>query len=295
MAIEMQGVPQRPERALKGVALVDVATFLFGLADTVGKHLAMLYAVPLVLAARYVVNLALLAMVMGPRHGPALWRANRLGLVVLRGLCLALASISMLLALQVMPVGETVAIIYIAPFAVMLLAARFLGETVSMTGWVAAICGFLGVLLIVRPGSGLDPMGVALCIFNAGCATAYHLLTRVLTRTETTMAMLFHTALVGAVVFSVMAMWSLGGPMPGPSDMGLMLALGALATVGHLMFTAAYREAPASLLAPVNYLHIVFAAILGWLVFQHIPDTLALVGMAMIMLSGMVVALKARR
>jgi drug/metabolite transporter (DMT)-like permease len=295
MAIEMQGVPQRPERALKGVALVVVATFLFGLADTVGKHLAMLYAVPLVLAARYVVNLALLAMVMGPRHGPALWRANRLGLVVLRGLCLALASISMLLALQVMPVGETVAIIYIAPFAVMLLAARFLGETVSMTGWVAAICGFLGVLLIVRPGSGLDPMGVALCIFNAGCATAYHLLTRVLTRTETTMAMLFHTALVGAVVFSVMAMWSLGGPMPGPSDMGLMLALGALATVGHLMFTAAYREAPASLLAPVNYLHIVFAAILGWLVFQHIPDTLALVGMAMIMLSGMVVALKARR
>ncbi len=285
----------RAEHALTGVALVVAATFLFGLADTVGKYLAMLYAVPLVLAVRYLVNVALLAAVMGPRHGAALWRAERLGLMVLRGLCLAAASLSMVFALRVMPVGETVAIIYIAPFLVMLAAGRILGEEVPLIGWIAAGCSFLGVLMIVRPGSGLDPVGVVLCLFNAVCSTAYHLLTRVLTRTETTMAMLFHTALVGAVVFAAMLPWFLGGAMPGLWDAGVMVALGVLATLGHLMFTAAYRQAPASLLAPVNYLHIVFAAILGAIVFAHVPDALAIGGMALIVLSGMAVAFKARR
>lgn len=282
------------DQALKGIGMVVAATFLFGLADTVSKHLAILYAVPLVLAARYVVNLALLAVVMGPRHGASLWRANRLGLMVIRGLCLAAASLSMVFALRVMPVGETVAIIYIAPFAVMLLAGRFLGEEVHLTGWIAAGCSFVGVLLIVRPGSGLDPVGVALCIFNAACATVYHLLTRVLTRTETTMAMLFHTALVGTVVFVALLPWSVDGVMPGWADAGLMVALGALATVGHLMFTAAYRQAPASVLAPVNYLHIVFAAVLGGLVFGHVPDALAMAGMALVVVSGVAVTLSAR-
>lgn len=294
MTDRIGGVVQT-EQALQGVALVVAATFLFGLADTVGKHLAMLYAVPLVLAVRYAVNLALLVLVMGPRHGAALWRAERLGLMVLRGLCLAAASLSMVFALRLMPVGETVAIIYIAPFLVMLAAGRILGEEVPLIGWIAAGCSFIGVLMIVRPGSGLDPVGVVLCLFNAVCATAYHLLTRVLTRTETTMAMLFHTALVGAVVFVAMVPWSLGGAMPGPWDAALMLALGVLATLGHLMFTAAYRHAPASLLAPVNYLHIVFAAILGAIVFAHVPDALAMAGMALVVLSGTLVAVRAGR
>jgi drug/metabolite transporter (DMT)-like permease len=280
---------------LKGILLVVAATFLFGLSDTISKHLAILYAVPLVLAVGYLVNLVLLLAVMGPRHGVDLWRANRLGLMVLRGGCLAAASLSMVFALRVMPVGETVAIIYIAPFLVMLAAGQFLGEKVPLIGWIAAGCSFAGVLLIVRPGSGLDPLGVALCIFNAVCGTVYHLLTRVLTRTETTMAMLFYTALEGTVVFGALLPWSLGGALLGAVDGGLMVALGTLATVGHLMFTAAYRQAPASLLAPVNYLHIVFAAIMGALVFGHVPDGLALAGMALVVLSGMAVALGARR
>lgn len=267
----------RPDHALKGIAMVVAATFLFGLADTVSKHLAILYAVPVVLAARYVVNLALLAVVMGPRHGASLWRANRLGLMVVRGLCLAAASLSMVFALRVM-----------------LLAGRFLGEEVHLTGWIAAGCSFVGMLPIVRPGSGLDPEGVALCIFNAAFATVYHLLTRVLTRTETTMAMLFHTALVGTEVFVALLPWSLDGAMPGWVDAGLMVALGALATVGHLMFTAACRQALASLLAPVNYLHIVFAAVLGGLVFGHVPDALAMAAMALAVVSGVAVTLSAQ-
>lgn len=280
---------------LKGVVLVVAATFLFASADTLGKHLVMLYAAILVLAARYVVNLSLVTLVMWPRQRAALWKTSRTGLVVVRGLCLALASITMLLALRVMPVAETVAIIYITPVLVMLAAAILLGERVRPLGWVGAVLGFAGVLLIARPGSGLDPQGVVLALVNALLATGYHVLTRVLARTETTMALMFHTALVGAVVFIGVVLVLGPGPLPGAVDAGLMLALGALATAGHLLFTSAYREAPASTLAPVNYMHIAFATVLGALVFAQVPGILGFIGMGMIAVAGLLAAWSASR
>lgn len=278
-----------------GVALVVAATFLFAVADTLGKHLALLYSTLLILAARYVVNLAIVTAVMLPRHGAALWRTQRTGLVVIRGLCLAVASVTMLMALRIMPVAETVAIIYVAPVLVMLGAARLLGERISPLGWVSVGLGFLGVLLFARPGSGLDPLGVALSLGNACLATGYHLLTRVLSRTETTMALMFHTALVGAAVFVILALSLPSGPMPDATGIGLMLALGAFATVAHLLFTSAYREAPASTLAPVNYMHIAFATALGWLVFRQIPDALGALGMLAIAAAGVLAAVRALR
>jgi drug/metabolite transporter (DMT)-like permease len=280
---------------LKGVVLVILAVLLFAMADSLGKHLSMLYPVTLVLAVRYTVNLGLVGAVMLPRHGPALWRTHRTGLVILRGLCLALGSVSMLAALQVMPLAETVAIIYITPLLVMLAGATFLREVVRPLGWVAAAFGFAGVLLIVRPGSGLEGWGVALSLFNASCATGYHLLTRILARTETTMALVIYTALVGAVSFIALMLVLGTETLPTAFDTATMLALGALATAGHLIFTLAYREAPASTLAPVNYMHIAFATVLGWLVFQQLPDALGFTGMALIAAAGLLAAWQASR
>jgi drug/metabolite transporter (DMT)-like permease len=284
-----------PANPLRGIALVVAATFLFAAADTLGKHLAILYTATVILAARYIVNLAIVGAVMLPRHGAAVWQTRRTALVILRGLCLAIASITMLLALRLMPVAETVAIIYIAPVLVMLASGTILGEKVSGWGWLSAVLGFAGVLLIARPGSGLDPLGVALALANACLATGYHLLTRILTRSETTMALMFHTALVGTVVFVALAIALPHDVLPGLRDLALMGALGALATVGHLMFTSAYREAPPSVLAPVNYLHIAFATLLGWLVFAQMPDAIGFAGMGAIAVAGVLAAWRAGR
>lgn len=280
---------------LRGVALVAAATLLFASADTIGKHLAMLYAATLILAVRYTVNLGLVALVMWPRHRAELWRTRRSGLVILRGLCLALASVSMLLALRRMPVAETVAIIYITPILVLLGSGRILGEAVSPLGWAGAALGFAGVLLIARPGGGLDPLGVGFALANAVLAAGYHVLTRILTRTETTMAMMFNTALIGTVVFVGLTLILQTWTLPTILDTGLMIALGMLATGGHLLFTAAYREAPASILAPINYLHIAYATVLGWMVFRQIPDTPGFVGMALIAAAGLIAAWRASR
>ncbi len=282
-------------RPLKGVAMVLAATLLFAGGDTLGKHLSMLYAAPLILSARYLINLVLVLVTMWPRHRSAVWRTQRTGLVLLRGVLLAVATVTMLLALRVMPVAETVAIIYITPVLLMLASGPILNEKVSLFGWVCATLGFAGVLLIARPGSGLDTWGVVLCLLNAVLGTGYHLLTRILTRTETTMALLFHTALVGSVLSVGVTLIVGADTLPTLPDIGMILVYGTFATVGHLLLTSAYREAPASTLAPINYMHIAFATLLGWLVFQQLPDALGFVGMALIAVAGLMAAWRASR
>ncbi len=281
--------------ALKGVLFVVLATLAFAMADVLTKHLTAVYALGLVVAVRYIVNLGLLAAIMGPKQGSGLWRTQRTALVILRGLCLSAASLTIVLALRRLPVAETIAIIYLAPFAVMLLSGPLLGEKVSTWGWVGAVFGFAGVLLILRPGGGLDLLGVTFALINVVFGTAYHLLTRVLTRTETMTSMLFHAALVGAVIFSIWAVTETQGAIPTLLDFGLMVVLGGLAMGGHLLFTAAYAEAPAGLLAPVNYLHLVWAAILGGLVFHHWPEPLSVLGIAMVVAAGAFTAWRAHR
>ena len=277
------------QNPIKGVVLVTVAVLFFAVSDVVSKHLTMLYAVPLVMALRYGVNLILLVAVLARQGG--MIRTQRTGLVMLRAVSLMMGSLTMGLALRYMPLGETVAIIYLSPFIVMLLSIPLLGERATTVGWIGASLGFVGVMLIIRPGAGLNGFGVALSLVNAGCAACYHLLSRVLARTETMSAKLFHTAWVGLAGFSIMLAVSGIGPIPQGLDWALLLVLGVLATVGHFLFTAAYRQAPAALLAPMNYLHLVWAAILGWVVFGHSPDGITLAGMGLVALAGAGIAL----
>ena len=290
VAADIAPVQARP---MKGILLVVLATLAFAMADVITKQQAMRHPVSVVVAVRYLVNLGLLTLFLGPRLGSRLWQTERRGLVFVRGLCLALASLTMGLALRVMPVGETVAIVYLSPFLVMLLAIPLLGERVGLAGWIGAAAGFLGVLLIVRPGGSLDPLGVAFAVVNAGFASAYALLTRFLVRSESTIALLYQTALVGSVFFCLLALGSLDDLAVSLADLAMMVLLGGFMTLGHFLFTAAYRDAPASLLAPVTYLHLLWAGGLGWAVFGHLPDAWSLAGMALVCASGVAVAVRA--
>lgn len=276
---------------LRGVLHVLAAVVLFACMDTAGKFLMTKYNVPLVAAVRYGLNLVILVALMAPGHGSKLWHTRRTSLVVLRGAALAGATYFAGLALQRMPVGETIAIIYLQGFGVMLAAGYFLRERISAVGWIAAIVGFSGVLLIARPGGALAPAGVLFAMACAGVSVAYILLSRVLARTESTMAMLFHVAIAGLVLFSALLLFDLPALTFSALDLALLLFMGAGSLAGHFLLTAAYRYAPASFLAPFNYFHIALAVIMGWLVYNHVPDALALLGMALIAVSGAALAL----
>lgn len=272
--------------ALRGVLLVMAAVLVFACMDATTKHLTMRYNVPVVVAARYLVNFLLLLAVFAPKHGRSLLAIDRKGLVWVRALSLAFASLFAGLALNAMPVAETVAIIYLAPFGVLLLSGPLLGEKVTLSGWVATALGFVGLLLIVRPGAGLSFSGVIFALLCAGVTVIYHAFSRLLARTESTVALLFYTTLAGTVFFCALLPWNWQAPAPDALDAVLFLAVGGLAFLGHFLFTAAYREAPASFLTPVNYMHLAWAALLGWLVFAHVPDGVSLIGIALVALAG---------
>jgi drug/metabolite transporter (DMT)-like permease len=276
---------------LKGMALVLVATLLFACMDTAGKYLMTKFSVPLVAAVRYGLNLLFLVLLMFPRSGSDLWKTQRTGLVVLRGVSLAAATLCAGLALQRMPVGETAAILYLQGFGVMLAAGYFLRERVGIFGWIAAVIGFAGVLLIARPGGALAPLGVLFALAGAAVSVIYVLLSRLLAKTETTMAMLFHVAIAGTIVFAIMLAFNWQTFTFTWIDVALLVFMGAASLAAHFLFTSAYRFAPASMLAPFSYFHIAFAVILGWLFYQHVPDGYALVGMVMIAVSGAAIAI----
>lgn len=279
----MNELTYRPARAALFMAL---AVLIFSCMDVMTKHMAQSFPAPFVVAARYAGNFALLLALVAPREGRRIVHLGRPRLVLLRAACLSMVSLTAALAFQRMPVAETIAIVFLAPFAVTLLAGPILGEKVEPVSWIAAAGGFVGVLLIVRPGSGLDPLGVFYAGLTAAGSIVYNMLSRSLARTETSWSMMFWTALVGTVVFSSVAGWQGGVAMPRGWDLAFLAAMGGFSLAGHLLFTQAFRYAPASTISPVNYLQLVWSGILGLVVFGHMPDSLALTGMGLIAASG---------
>ena len=280
---------------LRGALLCVAALALFACMDTVTKYLAQSHAVPLIVGVRYLGNLLLMTVLFGPTHGRVMVRTQRTGLVVLRGVCLACASLFIALALQRMPVAETTAITFLAPILLVAVAGPMLGERVGWVGWAATLAGFAGVLLIARPGSGLVTSGVLFVLGAVLLNLGYQALSRVLAASENTFALLFYTALAGSILFGLALPWYIEDRAPSLFEAGLFASLGMFGGLGHFLFTAAFRYAPASLIAPLNYLQLLWAGLLGYLVFGHVPDAVSLLGMAVIAGSGVLMALKTRR
>jgi drug/metabolite transporter (DMT)-like permease len=266
--------------------LVLLTVFLFALGDAVTKQLVTRYPVQVVMAGRFLASFFVLLVFVGPYLGQRLWQTKRKFLVIIRSSVMIIGSLTMGLALQRMPIGETIAIVYVAPLVVMVAAIPLFGEKVSARGWGLAAVGFTGVLVIARPGSGLDPLGLAYCVANVACFSVYQLLTRVLSQRESSIALITNLSLIGALLFGTAAVPSLSTLSLDITDVGLIVALGGIGTVGHFLFAVAFRFAPASLVAPIQYFHLVWAALLGWVLFGHLPDSWTLTGMLMIVLSG---------
>lgn len=279
---------------LKGIIFAAIGLLLFACMDSATKYLTQHYNVPFVVAIRYLVHFALMVLVLAPRYSTPMLQTKRRSLVIVRSLVLVVASLSVGMALHRMPQAETTAITFLAPMLVVLLACPLLGERIGALGWAAAVMGFVGVLMIARPGSGLDLVGVLFALLAACANAAYQLLSRILATTERPIALLFYTALAGSLVFGLALPWTWDNQAPSYLELALFIGMGAAGGLGHYFFTLAYRYAPASLLAPVVYLQLVWAGLLGWLIFGGTPDHLSLLGMTVVAGSGLMIALKSR-
>lgn len=280
--------------ALKGFLLAAAGLFLFACMDSTTKYLTTHYNVPFVVAMRYIVHFLLMVMILAPRHSAQLIHTQRTGLVIARAVVLSIASLCMGMALHRMPLAETTAINFLAPTLVALLAGSILQEKIGVWGWAAIVTGFIGVLLIARPGGGLDAIGIMFALGAAAANATYQLLSRLLASTEKAITLLFYTALIGSIIFGIALPWFWENEAPSRVEVILLLSMGASGGLGHYLFTLAYRHAPASMLAPMSYLQLIWAGLLGWIVFGTIPDSMSLIGMAIVAASGLIIAFTSR-
>lgn len=284
---------------LRSIALALAALVCFAALDATAKHLATRYPVPWLVWGRYTVHLLFMLIVLGPRLGRQLVRTGKPFQQTFRGLMLTGVTGLNIAALTTMPLAETTAILFLAPLIVAVLAGPWLGERVGALKWTAVLLGFAGVLLIVRPflggNSAITGNGFAFALGAAGCYAVYQLQTRQLSPTEDTLTMLFYTALVGTVSMTLAMPWFGASALPTPVDALLIASLGLFGGGGHFMLIHAYRHAPASTLSPFFYAQLVWATLLGLVVFGHWPDLPALAGIVVIAASGIMVALSERR
>ncbi|QSI32766.1 EamA family transporter [Variovorax sp. RKNM96] len=273
------------ERILAGIGMVIVAVACFSTLDTATK--ASTAGVPILMGVwfRYAFQAVATTAVLLPLHGTALLRTQHPRYQLLRGALLLVSSTLSFLSLRYMPLAEFTSIVLIAPLVITLLAATTLKEYVSPLRWSLVAGGFIGTLVILRPGGDAFSWAILLPIGLVLTNACFQVLTSKLAQTENPLTMHFYTGWVGALIASL-ALPFAWTALPSWEWWALLCLMGFMGTVGHFILILAYQRAPASTLTPYLYAQIAFAMLGGWLVFSQVPDRYSLIGISMIAVCG---------
>jgi drug/metabolite transporter (DMT)-like permease len=284
-----------PDRILTGIALMLGFCVTAPLIDVFSKLAAQATPVGTVTLSRFVVQSLLMApIVLGMGlswrlSGKAVW------LTLARALVSILATFCFIAAVKVMPIADTLAIAFVEPFIILLIGYLVLKEQVGPRRLAASCVGFLGVLLVIQPSFSVFGPVAFLPLGTALFFALYILITRSLTRLCHPVAMQFHTGLFAVVLCVPMflAAKSLTGEAalaivwPRGIDVLWCFGVGLAATISHMAMTYALKMAPSSTLAPLHYMEMVTAALLGYLVFGDWPNVLTWAGIIVIVGSGL--------
>ena len=278
----------------RALPLLLLAGLCFSTLDATAKYLVQDHALFLVVWARYAGQMLVVTPIAWHRAGAGFWRTRHLRMQLVRSLCLVIATACFFGALRFLPLAEGSAISFLAPMFAVVLSIPVLGERPTAARWVAAIAGFIGILVLVRPGSAVFHPATGLLVLAAISNSLYQLLTRRLPN-DSPYTTLFYSALVGAVGLSFALPFAHTPATVSAGDAMFLVALGVLAGLGHWFFISSFLKAPASLLAPFTYLQMIWATLYGYLVFGQLPDGLSGVGMAIIVASGVALIVHERR
>lgn len=271
--------------AVNGILLIVVGMLFFAALDTTTKYVTAGVPILMALWVRYAFQAVSTTLLVLPTRGLSVFRTAHPKFQLLRGLLILTSSLLAFVSLRYLPVGEFTAIQMITPLVITLLASTSLGEKVSPLRWALVGGGFLGTLIIIRPGGENFTWVMLLPLGLVACNAWFQVLTSKMTRTEDPVTMHLYTGWVGTLVVS------LALPFVWSSHIswqlwGLLMLMGLLATVGHFLIILAYQGAPAASLTPYLYTQIAFAMLGGWLVFSHIPDNWSIAGMVLIAVCG---------
>jgi drug/metabolite transporter (DMT)-like permease len=277
-------------RPLWGVALIVAAGACFAAMDTTTRYLGALMPLTLMLWVRYGLHALVMAAWLGLARATT-FRTSNLRFQLLRGVLLLGSSTFAFLGLQRLPVAEFTAIVMLTPLLVTLFAAWLLGERVSAARWALVWGGFLGALIIIRPGSGLFGWAVLLPLTTAFTNAGFQVITSKMGAGESALTTNFYTGLTGTALLTPVLFASsidVDGLLAAAPALqwALLLAIGTLGTAGHLLLIKSLGMARTATLMPFLYTQIGFAALVSWLVFRATPDFWGWVGMAVIAACG---------
>ena len=268
-----------------GVLLIVLAALAFALLDTATKYATSLAPVLMLLWFRYAFQAVVTFALRFPVQKRRLLATPNPRFQALRGVLLLTTSACSFFGLQYLPVGEFTAMVMLSPLVATALAARLLKDHVSPRRWGLMAAGLAGVLLVVRPGGQVFSWAVLFPVLLVSTYAWFQVLTSRLSGEENPYTTHFYTGLVGALVMSpiVMFSWNTAALL---THWPWFVLIGFLGTFGHLLLIRAYMRASAPVLTPFLYTQIAFATLAGWLVFKHVPDALAWLGIAIIAISG---------
>ena len=276
-------------RRLRAIGLIMITVTLFGALDTAAKWLVTVggLSVSQTVYARYASNLLILLVFVNPWTSPGLFRGQRLGLQFVRALLLLGSTLMNFTAMLYLQLAEIVTIIFSVPFWTALLAGLFLGQWIGPRRWIAVLVGFVGVLIVARPGvAGAMHWAVVFSIGSAITYSSYNILSRVLAQTDSLKSMVLMAALVPTLALSPFVLPGWTQP-EGWLPWVLMAFMGLCATIGHSLLVVAHRDVPAQDLAPFVYVQLVSMTGFGYLVFGDVPGPWVIVGGLVIVLSGL--------
>ena len=269
-----------------GVFWMLVTAFFFVCVHATGKYLLTRYPLVQVVWGRYIFHLILAVIVLGPSLSRLVRSAN-LKLQLLRSGFMFGSTTFYFAGVQFLPLTEANAINFLTPVLVVVLAQPLLGERVGIQRWIGVAVGFVGAMIIIRPGSGLMDLAAVILMLSALCNASYQLTTRRLGAIDDPLTSLLYTALIGSLGASLATPFT-WEPMDSEGWF-LMALIGAFALIGHFALIKAYRLAPAPAIAPFSYSILLWSAAFGYLLFDQLPDIWTMIGAAVIVIGGFII------
>ena len=279
------------DRILQAIGLMCLYVSLIVTVNASGKVLTTAEYHPHQVAFfRHGVAFLLMLVLFAPRHGPRILVARRPGLQIMRGVCGITSSILYFSGLAHLPLATAAAISFTSPLLVTALSVPFLGEKVGPRRWAAVAVGFTGAMIVIRPGGfGADDSAALFIVGSASFGALYQIFTRKLAGQDHAETTNIWSGMVGAAVAAVLVAFSWNMPAD-PQIWALFVGMGLTGGIAHYLLTKAFERGPASLLAPFNYLQLVGATVIGFMLYRDLPDGWTWVGAAVIVAAGLYIA-----
>lgn len=282
------------ERHNTGIGILLLSQLILLFLDTSAKWMSN-QGIPTgeIVFIRYAVHVALILVFVWPLRRGGLFRTANWKLEVLRGVCLLLTTGGNFLAMRYLPLTVTGALIFTSPLMVCALSGPLLGETIGWRRWLAITAGFIGILIIVRPGTEAFQLASLLALGAAFFVALFSIITRKLAGVDTAMTQQFYAGAVALLLVTPFAFTGWVWPSNGITWLAFFGA-GTVGMIGHILISVAHRFAPPSTLAPFNYLTLLYLAIVSWLIFNQPPDQWFYLGASIIIASGLYIWLRER-